>query len=63
MATNTTTSRPDDSPLMSETGGLSGKPLKSRSTEVIRLIADHTTENGPSLELEALLILMMLGRR
>ncbi len=47
VATNTTTSRPDDSPLMSETGGLSGKPLKSRSTEVIRLIADHTKGEWP----------------
>ena len=32
---------------MSETGGLSGKPLKSRSTEVIRLIADHTDGEWP----------------
>ncbi len=32
---------------MSETGGLSGRPLKSRSTEVIRLIADHTDGNWP----------------
>lgn len=47
VATNTTTSRPDDSPLMSETGGLSGNPLKSRSTEVIRLIADHTKGEWP----------------
>jgi dihydroorotate dehydrogenase len=47
IATNTTISRPDDSPIMSETGGLSGRPLKSRSTEVIRLIADHTDGNWP----------------
>ncbi len=47
VATNTTISRPDESPLMSEAGGLSGKPLKSRSTEVIRLIADHTDGDWP----------------
>ena len=47
IATNTTISRPDDSQIMSETGGLSGRPLKSRSTEVIRLIADHTDGNWP----------------
>lgn len=47
IATNTTISRPDDSAKMSETGGLSGRPLKSRSTEVIRLIADHTDGNWP----------------
>ena len=47
IATNTTISRPDDSKIMSETGGLSGRPLKSRSTEVIRLIADHTDGNWP----------------
>lgn len=47
IATNTTISRPDDSAIMSETGGLSGRPLKSRSTEVIRLIADHTDGNWP----------------
>ncbi len=42
IATNTTLSRPDNSHPMSEQGGLSGKPLRDRSTEVIRLIADHT---------------------
>ena len=47
MATNTTISRPDESTIMSEKGGLSGQPLKSRSTEVIRLIADHTDGNWP----------------
>ena len=32
---------------MSEKGGLSGKPLNKRSTEVIRLIADHTDGKWP----------------
>jgi dihydroorotate dehydrogenase len=37
IATNTTTSRPqlDDVPLASETGGLSGEPLRALSTRVI----------------------------
>jgi len=47
IATNTTVERPDDSKTMSETGGLSGKPLANRSTEVIRLIADHTDGGWP----------------
>ena len=47
VATNTTVDRPDDSSIMSEKGGLSGKPLNKRSTEVIRLIADHTDGKWP----------------
>ena len=47
VATNTTTTRPEESGIMQETGGLSGNPLKSRSTEVIRLIADHTNGEWP----------------
>ena len=47
VATNTTIARPDESKIMSEKGGLSGKPLKERSTEVIRLIADHTDGSWP----------------
>ena len=47
VATNTTISRPDDDGIMSQTGGLSGQPLKSRSTEVIRLIADYTNGEWP----------------
>ena len=47
VATNTTIDRPDDSSIMSEKGGLSGKPLNKRSTEVIRLIADHTDGKWP----------------
>ncbi len=47
VATNTTTTRPSDEGIMLEQGGLSGNPLKSRSTEVIRLIADHTNGEWP----------------
>tara|TARA_B100000035_G_scaffold311557_1_gene321303 strand:- start:162 stop:1226 length:1065 start_codon:yes stop_codon:yes gene_type:complete len=47
VATNTTVSRPNNNGIMAETGGLSGEPLKSRSTEVIRLIADHTDGQWP----------------
>ena len=32
---------------MLEKGGLSGNPLSSRSTQVIRLIADHTDGQWP----------------
>ena len=49
VATNTTITRPQtDSPdlqkVYAETGGLSGKPLRSRSTEVIRHL--HTQTRG-----------------
>lgn len=47
VATNTTTARPDESGVMAETGGLSGRPLKNRSTDVVRLIADHTNGDWP----------------
>ncbi len=47
IATNTTLARPDDEGIMSQKGGLSGKPLKLRSTQIIRLIADHTDGNWP----------------
>ena len=47
IATNTTTSRPSAGGIMDETGGLSGSPLRDRSTEVIRLIADHTDGDWP----------------
>lgn len=47
VATNTTVSRPDEKGIMSENGGLSGQPLNSRSTEIIRLIADHTDGKWP----------------
>ena len=47
IATNTTTVRPEQSGIMLETGGLSGSPLRSRSTEIIRLIADHTDGGWP----------------
>jgi dihydroorotate dehydrogenase len=40
IATNTTTARPGvgDDPVSTEPGGLSGRPLKARSTEVVRLL-------------------------
>jgi dihydroorotate dehydrogenase len=43
VATNTTTERPDDlrGPHREETGGLSGRPIESRSTDVIRFIAER----------------------
>lgn len=48
IATNTTTSREG---LMSanktETGGLSGKPLAKRSTEVIRFLSEHSGGSFP----------------
>ena len=47
VATNTTIERPDNEGIMVETGGLSGNPLRKRSTEVIRLIADHTDGKWP----------------
>ena len=36
VCTNTTLSRPFEHPLAAEAGGLSGRPLKARATEVIR---------------------------
>ncbi|MCA0453748.1 MAG: quinone-dependent dihydroorotate dehydrogenase [Chloroflexi bacterium] len=43
IATNTTLERPNlSSPYQSETGGLSGQPLRQRSTEIIRHIRQHT---------------------
>lgn len=47
VATNTTIERPEEDGIMLETGGLSGRPLRQRSTQVIRLIADHTDGNWP----------------
>ena len=47
IATNTTIARNDlqsDTEASNETGGLSGKPLRNRSTEVIRFL--HTKSNG-----------------
>ena len=46
VATNTTTSRKDvDTKLSSEVGGLSGRPLASVSTEVVRKINKYTKGN------------------
>jgi dihydroorotate dehydrogenase len=49
IATNTTISRTgvEYEPLARESGGLSGRPLKARSTEVIRLFYDHLQGRVP----------------
>ncbi len=48
IATNTTISRElvKNDPLSIEMGGLSGKPVKSRSTEVIRYLRKNTKQKG-----------------
>ena len=47
VATNTTISRPAKGGVMDQTGGLSGAPLRSRSTEVIHLLYAHTLGKLP----------------
>jgi dihydroorotate dehydrogenase len=50
IATNTTIERKDlrsDCILVEEAGGLSGSPLKNRSTEVIRFLADKSNRSFP----------------
>ena len=47
VATNTTTSRPADGKFMKETGGLSGTPLRNRSTAIIHLLYAHTQGELP----------------
>ena len=42
VATNTTTKRPGEDKVMNQSGGLSGKPLRTRSTYVIHLLYEHT---------------------
>ena len=42
VATNTTIERPSENGLYAETGGLSGRPLASRSTKVIRHLYQQT---------------------
>ncbi|MFB6354827.1 MAG: quinone-dependent dihydroorotate dehydrogenase [Halobacteriales archaeon] len=44
VATNTTTSRPGSlsSPRRHESGGLSGRPIEARATELVRFVADRT---------------------
>jgi dihydroorotate dehydrogenase len=42
IATNTTVSRPDGWPSPAETGGLSGAPVREKSTAIIRRIAQVT---------------------
>lgn len=51
IATNTTISRPDTlrASQAGETGGLSGAPLFTMSTEVLARIAQRLPENGPVL--------------
>ena len=48
IATNTTISRDDllsSENLKKESGGLSGKPLTTRSTEVIRYLSEHSNKS------------------
>ena len=47
VATNTTISRPASDKVMDQTGGLSGKPLQNRSTEVIHLLYSHCGSKLP----------------
>ncbi|MCB0458065.1 MAG: dihydroorotate dehydrogenase (quinone), partial [Flavobacteriaceae bacterium] len=48
IATNTTISREGlVSPAKSETGGLSGKPLSKRATEVIRFLSEKSNKAFP----------------
>ena len=42
VATNTTIARPSEDGLYAETGGMSGRPLAKRSTEVIRHLYQQT---------------------
>ena len=44
VATNTTIRRPDElaNPSAGEEGGLSGKPIEDRATEVVRFVAERT---------------------
>jgi dihydroorotate dehydrogenase len=47
VATNTTLARPGFFATVAETGGLSGAPLRRRSTEIISYIARHTEGHLP----------------
>lgn len=47
IATNTTIERPGTFQKVDEAGGLSGKPVRDRSTEVIRFIHDQTEGRLP----------------
>ena len=47
VATNTTIARPSENGLYAETGGLSGRPLATRSTEVIRHLYHQTKGTVP----------------
>ena len=47
VATNTTTSRPAEGGVMDQAGGLSGAPLRERSTEVVHVLYTHTDGELP----------------
>lgn len=47
VATNTTLARPAEGGVMTQVGGLSGRPLRARSTEVIHLLYAHTEGRLP----------------
>jgi len=47
VATNTTLERPANDAVMAQEGGLSGRPLRARSTEVIRLLYSHSKGRLP----------------
>ncbi|MFL5320234.1 MAG: quinone-dependent dihydroorotate dehydrogenase [Myxococcaceae bacterium] len=47
IATNTTIERPFEHPVAKETGGLSGEPVRSKSTAVIRRAYEHSKGKLP----------------
>jgi dihydroorotate dehydrogenase len=47
VATNTTLARPGFFASVNETGGLSGKPLRQRSTQIIQYISKSTSGRLP----------------
>ncbi len=47
VATNTTITRPDGGKIMNQVGGLSGAPLRERSTEVIHILYAHCGQKLP----------------
>lgn len=60
IATNTTLSRTGlESIEKAEQGGLSGKPLRERATEVIRFLATHSNTNFPIIGVGEFIVLMM----
>jgi dihydroorotate dehydrogenase len=60
IATNTTISREGlQSESKVEMGGLSGKPLTSRSTEVIRFLSEKSKKAFPIIGVGGIILLMM----